>query len=131
MIGKEGEPSKNGFGKFLYSFVYAIRGVKLLFRTERNAWIHLAIMSCAVALGFIFSISSTEWIMIILCSGLVLGTEAMNTAIEYLANYCTPEKDEQIRKVKDVAAGAVLICAFASLIVGLIIFTPKIFSCIT
>lgn len=88
-------------------------------------WIHLSIMLCTVVLGFILKLSNWEWVAVILSCGLVLGAEAVNTAIEYLANYCTTEKNEQIRKVKDIAAGAVLICAIAALAVGLIIFIPK------
>lgn len=124
MSDKEEKP-KGILRKRLLSYVYAARGVVLLFKTELNAWVHFSIAACTMALGFVFNISSMEWVAIALSCGLVLGAEAINTAIEYLANYCTTEKNEQIRKVKDVAAGAVLLCALAALAVGLIIFLPK------
>lgn len=119
-------PSNSKINKQLLSFAYALSGIKQFFKTERNAWIHLCVMLCVIFLGLIFSITSTEWVAVTLCFGLVLGAEAMNTAIEYLANYCTTEKNEQIRKVKDIAAGAVLLCAIAAIAVGLIVFLPKI-----
>ena len=126
MNKKEGGAAKNTLQKLLLGFVYAGSGIKQLFKTERNIWVHTIAMLCTVVLGFIVNLSSTEWIAVILCCGLVLGAEAVNTAIEYLANYCTTDKNEQIRKVKDISAGAVLICAIAALFVGLIIFIPKI-----
>ena len=128
MSKQEGHQSKSKLSKCLRSHIFAMRGIVQLFRTEFNAWVHLSVAVCTVALGFFFDLSAVEWIAIVLSCGLVLGAEAMNTAIEYLANYCTTEKNEQIRKVKDVAAGAVLIAALAALAVGLIIFLPKFLS---
>ena len=130
MSRKDGAPQSK-LRKRLLSYVYAARGVRQLFKTEFNAWVHLGIALCAITLGVIFNLSSIEWIAIAICCGLVLGAEAMNTAIEYLANCYTTEKNEQIRKVKDIAAGAVLICAIAALVVGLIIFLPKFLLLIT
>lgn len=124
MSHKEGV-SQSKFRKCLLSYVYAVRGVGQLFKTEFNAWVHLSIALCTVVLGVIFGLSGTEWVAIVICCGLVLSAEAINTAIEYLANCYTTERNEQIRKVKDIAAGAVLISALAALVVGLIIFLPK------
>lgn len=121
---------KSAIGGFLFGFVYAGRGIKHLIKTERNAKIHLCVMLCTIALGITFNLSGIEWIAITICCGLVLGAEAINTAIEHLANYCTAEKNEQIRKVKDIAAGAVLICVLAAIAVGLTIFLPKVLSLI-
>ena len=110
----------------LSTFADAARGIRQLFKTERNIWIHLCFTLAVIALGFVFNLSSAEWTAVVLSCGLVLGAEAMNTAIEYLANHITTERNEQIRKVKDVAAGAVLLCALAALSVGLIVFLPKV-----
>ena len=73
-----------------------------------------------------FGLSSMEWIVICLCIGLVLSAEAVNSAIEALADRVSPAYDEAIKRTKDLAAGAVLLLAIASAVVGLIIFLPKL-----
>ncbi|WP_293915741.1 MULTISPECIES: diacylglycerol kinase family protein [unclassified Sphingobacterium] len=110
------------------SFGYAIKGLKVLFREETNAQIHLLAAIIAVVLGFWLHISGMEWIAICLCIGLVIATEALNTAIEHIANMITLERHPGIERIKDIAAGAVLITALTALIVGLIIFLPKIYN---
>ncbi len=131
MTDKKDKRTKSTLRKRLLSYAYAARGIVQLFKTEFNAWVHLSIALCTVVLGFVFNLSGIEWVAIALSCGLVLGAEAMNTAVEYLANCYTTQKNEQIRKVKDIAAGAVLIAALAALVVGLIIFIPKFLSLIT
>ncbi|MDR0659604.1 MAG: diacylglycerol kinase family protein [Prevotellaceae bacterium] len=126
-MGNKGRTSKKRIYRHFRSYLYALRGITRLFKTEFNFWVHISIAICTIMLGFIFDLSSLEWVAVVLCCGLVLSAEAINTAIEYLANYCTTEKNEQIRKVKDVAAGAVLFCAITAFVVGLIIFIPKLF----
>ncbi len=111
----------------LKSFVYAWRGLLLLIRQEHNAWIHLSAAAGVVIAGFCFKITQLEWIAVVFCIGLVLAAETFNTAIEKLANVVSPDWNELIGKVKDVAAGAVLICAITAAIVGLIIFIPYVF----
>lgn len=76
--------------------------------------------------GFLFKISATEWIFIVLCSMLVLMLEMVNTALEYLCDTITTEYNPIIKVVKDVTAGAVLISAVGSVVTGAIIFLPKI-----
>ena len=117
--------SKKSFSirKRLESFVYAFRGLRWLF-DEHNAWIHLVAMVGVITAGFLFSITQGEWIAIILCIGIVFAAEAFNTAIEKLANVVSPQWNKDIGKVKDLAAGAVFICAIAAAIVGVIIFIP-------
>ena len=110
----------------LRSFNFAIKGIFLLFKNEHNAWIHLFLMILAIALGFYFGISNFEWIAVILCIGIVLSAEAFNTAIEQIANFIQPDQDKNIEHIKDLAAGGVLFTAISALIVGLIIFLPKI-----
>jgi diacylglycerol kinase (ATP) len=75
-----------------------------------------------------YHITTTEWCIVLLCFGLVLSAEAFNTAIERLVNLVSPDFHPIAGDVKDVAAGAVLICAIASAIIGCIIFIPYIFS---
>jgi len=112
--------------KRLKSFVFAFNGIRILFRNEHNAWIHLFASICAISLGFFCHISSIEWIAVLFAIGLVLSMEAVNSAIENLCDFASPDKHETIKKVKDLAAGAVLISAIIALIIGLIIFTPKL-----
>lgn len=106
------------------SFRYAVLGIKRLAR-EVNFRIHIAIAVLTVMAGITVSLSLIEWCIIIICFGLVLGAEGLNTAIEILADRVCPYRDERIGLVKDVAAGAVLLCAAASVLVGVLIFAGK------
>jgi len=112
--------------KRVLSFIYAINGIKILFREEPNAKIHLFATVCVLIAGFAFRISRGEWIAVILCIGLVITLESINSAIENIADFVSPEKHDTIKKVKDLAAGVVLIGAIASAVVGMIVFLPKI-----
>lgn len=108
------------------SFQYAFNGMRILFREEHNAWIHLAILAFVAVAGFYFNISNAEWMWIAIVSGFVLAMEAMNTAIETLANYVMPERHRLIKASKDLGAAAVLISAITAATVGIIVFLPKI-----
>ena len=110
--------------KLLKSFVYAGKGIYTLISEERNARIHCVAIVLVTIGGFYFGITQGEWIAIILCYGLVLAAEAFNTSIERLVDMVCPEKKPIAGKVKDLAAGAVLICAITAVIVGAIIFIP-------
>lgn len=114
------------FIKFIKSFTNAQRGIHLLFKSQPNARIELVIAVIVVVAGILFKISSAEWSMIILCIALVLGLEGINTAIEILANKVHPGFDNEIGKVKDAAAGAVLIASIVAAIIGFIIFAPHL-----
>ena len=111
----------------LLSFKYAIKGIYLLLATQRNAWIHLAATALVVFSGFYFSISSTEWMAVIIVIGIVFAAEAFNTATEELVNIVSPEFNKPAGRIKNLTAGAVLITAIAAAIVGIIIFGQKIF----
>lgn len=114
---------KNGL---LKSFCCAFNGTGILFARERNAQIHLVIFCVVVAAGFFFSLTALEWMIIVIVSGLVFAAEAMNTSIEILADVVSPERHPQIKLVKDIAAGAVLLTTIAAVVVGFIVFLPKI-----
>lgn len=118
----------NEIKRLIKSFGHALKGLKLLFSSQRNAVIHLFLMFCAIVMGFMFQISNSEWIMIIFCSALVIAAEAFNTALEKMADAIHPDKHDGIGNAKDLAAGSVLIMAIAALIVGIIIFLPKLYS---
>ncbi|HSV87753.1 MAG TPA: diacylglycerol kinase family protein [Bacteroidales bacterium] len=109
----------------LGSFKPAINGFFILLKEEHNARIQLAVLIMVVAAGIHFEIYAWEWIAITLVSGLVLSFEAVNSAIENLMDFISPEKHPQIKKVKDITAAAVLIASAAALITGVIIFLPR------
>ena len=115
------------FGARIKSFGYALNGWCTLVVNEPNALIHVFAAVAVVVLGCVFHISVTEWLGIILSIVLVLATELLNTSLEAMCDLVEPNRHPQIKKIKDLAAGAVLISALGAFIVGLIIFIPKIF----
>lgn len=117
---------KSGLKKRIKSFGYAFKGIYELIKSEPNARIHLAATIIALGTGFLFHISKTEWCIIVILIALVWATEAFNTVIEKLSDYLFKEYHDTARIVKDISAGAVLICSLAALTGGLIIFLPKL-----
>lgn len=113
--------------KRLKSFQYAFNGLRVLFYEEANARIHLVAAIAVILLGLLLKITAPEWLIILFCIALVFICEIINTAIENLCDFISPEKHELIKKTKDLAAAAVLIAAVFSVVVGLIIFLPKVF----
>lgn len=109
------------------SFKYAFEGIFSGLKTERNLKIHFSIMILVIILGIILKISKVEWMICIILFGLVISLELVNTAIENTVDLITEEKNPKAKISKDVAAGAVLVSAISSFIIGLIIFIPKIF----
>lgn len=107
------------------SFGYAGRGIKIVFGSEPNMKIHIFVAMLVILCGFVFKINITEWILCFLCIGLVFSAEMINTAIENVVDLASPEHHELAGKAKDIAAGAVLICAIISVVIGLLIFVPK------
>ncbi|MEO6731435.1 MAG: diacylglycerol kinase family protein [Ferruginibacter sp.] len=114
--------------KVFRSFYYAWSGIRYCFTTQLNFRIHLLIMLLVIIAGFLFNISATEWLFIVLCCMLVLMLEMINTALEYLCDVITTEFNPVIKVVKDVTAGAVLVSAVGSIVTGTVIFLPKIIS---
>jgi diacylglycerol kinase len=108
------------------SFAFAWSGIKAVLRTEHNSWIHLCLTVAAVALGFILKISSGEFLALIISMTIVWMAEIFNTALEKAMDFISTEKHPQIKLVKDLAAAAVLVSAVSALLVGSIIFIPKI-----
>lgn len=107
------------------SFGFAIEGIITFFRTQHNAWIHAFATVIVLALGFALNVNNTEWCLLIIAISLVFISEMLNTAIEFLTDIVSPDYNLKAKKVKDVAAGAVLISAIAAVVIGLIIFLPK------
>ncbi|MBD5217543.1 MAG: diacylglycerol kinase family protein [Bacteroidales bacterium] len=108
------------------SFGFAFQGIATLFRTQPNAAIHLLAAVLAVALGFCLHISALEWCVIVIIIGAVLAAEALNSAVEMLADKVSPEFSPLIKNAKDLAAAAVLFLAFTAIIIAAIIFIPRL-----
>lgn len=106
------------------AFIYAGRGVVTLLATQWNARIHLVATVGVVALGFICQLAPWEWCSIILVSALVWVAEALNTAIEFIVDLVSPQRQKLAGQAKDLAAGAVLLATLAAVAVGLIVFLP-------
>ena len=117
---------KFSWKKRALSFLYAWQGLKTLLYTEHNTRIHLALTAVAGALLFLLPVSRTELMVVLMVACLVWMAELFNTAIEKTADLITKEQHPQIRLVKDMAAAAVLFSASAAVVVGLLIFLPKI-----
>lgn len=112
--------------RIVKSFANAFRGLYIFILSERNAWIHFGAAILVIATGFLFRIEPYEWIAVAFAIGIVFTAEAFNSALERLSDVVQPKRDDRIRNVKDIAAGAVLISALTAAIIGVIIFLPKI-----
>ena len=108
------------------SFGYAFRGIRAFIASETHAKIHLAAAVGVITMGVSCSVSAVEWCILVLAIGLVLSAEAFNSAIETVVNLVTPDQHPLAGRAKDIAAGAVLIAAVTSAVVGAIIFIPKL-----
>lgn len=114
--------------KRVQSFEHAGNGIRIFLKTTHNAWVHIAVSVIVIWFGFIFNVTQTEWLFIILSMGFVLTAEAFNTALEFDIDLTSPEYHEYAKYTKDVAAGAVVIASITASVIGLIIFVPKFLS---
>lgn len=114
--------------KFIKSFGYAFKGLVLAFRSQRNMRIHLLATAAVTFAGIFLGLSATEWSIIALTIGGVITAEMMNTAIEMLVDLVSPEYNEKAGKIKDIAAGGVLLSAIIATIVAVYIFGNKLFN---
>ena len=121
------DPAKFSIKARLKSFVYAWAGIIRFFRTEHNAQIHLAVTIVVVFLSFFLKINKTETVAVVFAIAFVWVTEMINTSIEKAMDFITQERHPQIKNIKDMAAGAVLIAAIVAVVIGGIVFIPKIF----
>ncbi len=107
-----------------YSFRFAIRGIARVLKTEKSFRIQLSLGIITIIVGFLFHISPTEWLFVILMICIILCLEMINTAFELIIDLVTEEYKIIVEHIKDIAAGAVLIASFTALIIGLVIFIP-------
>lgn len=108
------------------SIGHAIDGILYVLRSQHNAWIHAVGTILVAAAGFFFHLSAAEWCWIVLTATSVWTAEALNTALELLADAATKEFHPLVGQAKDVAAGAVLVTAIGALIIGVIVFWPHV-----
>jgi diacylglycerol kinase len=95
-------------------------------RTEFNGWVHVLFAIAVIVAGFCYQIEAKEWAILLVCMGAVISVEMLNTAIERFCDHVTPEIHPDIKVIKDVASGAVLVMAFFASVTGLIVFWPYI-----
>ncbi len=120
-------PGKKGdHPSFLESFGYAFKGLAFTFRTERNIKVMLGAAAAVVTLGFVLGLDVTSWAIVLLCCGVVLCAELLNTAIETVVDLVSPEYDAMAGHAKDVAAAAVWILSAFVGVVGLLVFGSAI-----
>jgi diacylglycerol kinase len=120
------EQSKFSIQARLKSFTYAWNGLKILLKEEHNARIHLVATIVVLIVSYLLKLSNIECVMITFAIGLVFITEIINSAIENIADFVSADKHDKIKKIKDLAAAAVLVSAFIAIVIGLLIFIPKL-----
>jgi len=118
---------KNFIINRIKSIGYAFKGAYLLFKNEASIQTQAIIAVLTTVAGFYFQISPTEWMIQLLTIAAIMGIEGMNTAIEETADFIHPEHHQKIGRIKDLAAGAVFIVAIVAMVIGGIIYFPKIF----
>jgi diacylglycerol kinase (ATP) len=108
------------------SFTHALRGIGLMLVSQHNAWLHAAASGAVVIVACILGLSRGEWCWIVLAMVGVWTAEALNTAFEFLCDLASPDFHPTVKHAKDVAAGAVLICAIGAVVIGLLVLGPHI-----
>lgn len=115
-------------GARLKSFTFAFEGFAFMLRTQHNAWVHLVATIAVIALGFALQVNTDAWRWLIAALALVWVAEAMNTAFEHLCDVVSPQFHESVKRSKDIAAAAVLVCVVASSLLGAITLAPYVLS---
>ena len=131
MISRDERKREKGLKKFFHSFKYPIKGLKYAYRNEQNLAFDVGMAVLVSIFGFIFNLEKYEWLILILTIGLVISCELINTAIEATVDLVTEEYHPLAKVAKDTSAAAVFIFAIVAIIVGLIIFLPKIIALIS
>ena len=116
------------FSGRIRAFRFAWAGIRNLWQKEKNTRVYLFFTVAVIIAGFVFTVSITEWCILIMLIAAVWCAEALNAAVERNVDLVTAEKKPLAKEAKDLAAGAVLILAIASAVIGLMIFLPKFIS---
>lgn len=110
----------------LKSFKYAFAGLAFMLRTQHNAWLHLIATVAVIAAGVALQINANDWRWLVVAIVLVWTAETINTAFEHLCDVVQPEFHGSVQRAKDIAAGAVLVCAIGAAILGAQVFAPYV-----
>jgi len=110
----------------LRSVKFAVRGIATMLRTQHNAWLHATATVLVIAAGLVVGLSGSEWCWIALAITSVWTAEALNTAFEFLTDVASPDFHPIAEKAKDVAAGAVLLAAAGSVVIGVLVLGPHV-----
>ncbi|HSJ38109.1 MAG TPA: diacylglycerol kinase family protein [Planococcus sp. (in: firmicutes)] len=113
--------------RFFRSFVFAFAGIRAALQSEQNIRFHFTAAVIVIAAGLVTGLSNTEWMMIVVVIGGMLAFEMINSSMERIVDLASPDLHPLAKQAKDMAAGAVLVFAIASAIIGLLIFLPKWF----
>ena len=111
----------------LKSFCYSWQGIVAFFRREHNAWLHMLATVVVLAAAWWVQVSKTELLALVFAIGFVWVAEMFNTCVEHIMDFISEKQDTEIKFIKDLASGAVLIAAITALAVGGIVFIPKFF----
>ena len=114
------------FSGRIRSIAFAVRGIRIMLASQHNAWIHAAATIVVGVAGLLLGLSPSEWCWIVLAVVAVWTAEALNTAFEFLTDVASPNFHPIAGKAKDVAAGAVLLAAIGAVIIGVLVFGPKL-----
>lgn len=109
------------------SLTYACQGIWWLLKTESQFKFHFGLAFLTCILGISYNISNTEWLVQTLIISFILSAEALNTAVEKLADFVEPKHNKSIGRIKDMGAAGVFIGVIAAIVIALIIYIPKIF----
>ncbi|MET0287018.1 MAG: diacylglycerol kinase family protein [Polyangiales bacterium] len=120
------EARKFSIAARLRSFYFALRGIKTMFLSQHNAWVHAVATTLVITLGLVAGLTRLEWFVLVLAIVAVWMAESINTAFEFLCDVTSPEFHPLVEKAKDVAAGAVLICAIGATAIGGLVFVPYV-----
>ncbi len=115
-------PDGKGHPSLKKSFLYALEGILLALRTERNIKLILILGFITIIAGLIAQLETWAWCLIILLTGLLAFAELINTALECLVDLACPEYHELAKKTKDIAAGAVLVLSITAVLIGIVLF---------
>lgn len=110
----------------LKSFVFAFRGIFLGFKSGHNLWIQSLVGLLVILAGIWFEVNKTEWLILLICIGMVISAEIVNTAIEKMVDLISPDFNTKAGQIKDLAAGAVLVLSITAAVIGLLIFIPRL-----
>jgi diacylglycerol kinase (ATP) len=109
------------------SFRFAFEGIAAFFLHEHNAWLHFMATVAVFTLTALVGVTKTELLALVFAIGFVWVTEMFNTCIERVMDFVSDQRNDEIKFIKDLAAGAVLVAAITAVVVGAVVFIPKLF----